>query len=110
MSKLDDNEHLPIDIDIETPKTEEEKPFTKPVRNIREHMGRTKDISEKDHRAFLLTCSCVGLLTVFVITDICTGKNLMESSILFKDFFDVVKYIITTSLGFFFATSVSKKS
>lgn len=110
MGKLDDNDHLPIDTDIETPKTEEEKPFTNPVRYIREHIGRTKDISEKDHRAFLLTCGSVGLLTSFVIIDICTGKNLMENSILFKDFFDVVKYIITTSLGFFFATTVSKKS
>lgn len=96
-------------IEIDEPKTEEEEPF--PVReNIRKvKTGRTKEIGEKDNRAFWLTCGCVAVLTVFGLIDALVERDIVKDSQMLESFFEIIKYVITTSLGFFFATTISKK-
>ena len=70
--------------------------------------GRTKEIGAKDNRAFWLTCGCVVLLAIFGFIDAITERDIMEDSQMLESFFEIMKYVITTSLGFFFATTVTK--
>lgn len=70
--------------------------------------GRTKEIGAKDNRAFWLTCGCVAALAIFGLIDVFTERDIMEDSQMLVSFFEIMKYVITTSLGFFFATTVTK--
>lgn len=93
---------------VETPEIEEEVPFEGIQGRKPKKTGRTKEISDKDNRAFFLTCGCVGILSILVAIDIFIKRDSMEDSKIVESFVEIMKYIITTSMGFFFATTVKK--
>lgn len=97
-----------LSVEIEAPETEEEVPFEARRETKPQKAGRTKEIGAKDNRAFWLTCGCVALLAVFGIIDVFVKRNIMEDSQVIENLFEIIKYVITTSLGFFFATTVTK--
>lgn len=92
-------------IEVETPETEEEVPF-----DGDQKAGRTKEIGAKDNRAFWLTCICIVILAIFSGIDALNERDIMEDSQMLESFFEIIKYVITTSLGFFFATTVKKEN
>ena len=96
-------------VEVETPETEEEVPFDAGHKTSPKHTGRTKEIGAKDNRAFWLTCVCIVLLAAFGFIDAFCERDIMEDSKMLESFFEIIKYVITTSLGFFFATTVTKK-
>lgn len=98
-----------LTVEVETPETEEEVPFDNSCKTIPTRKGRTKEIGEKDNRAFWLTCICIAILSIFCLIDVFCSRDVMEDSQTLKSFFEIIKYVITTSLGFFFATTVVKK-
>lgn len=95
-------------VSVETPETEEEVPPEGGRNTTPKKTGRTKEIGAKDNRAFWLTCGCVAALAIFGLIDVFTERDIMEDSQMLVSFFEIMKYVITTSLGFFFATTVTK--
>lgn len=95
--------------EIEAPETESEAPFTDIGKREPMKANRTKEIGAKDNRAFWLTCACVALLAIFGIIDAIDERDIMKDSQMLESFFEILKYVITTLLGFFFATTVAKK-
>lgn len=101
MLRETENNNLP------TPYTEEEQPFSESIKNITEldKNIKSKDITQKENMAFRLVTICtivvIGLLAVDYIHTCITG----ETAKINDSIFDMVKYILTTALGYFFATS-----
>lgn len=96
-------------VNFEAPKTEEEVPFDGKRKADPKQTGRTKEIGAKDNRAFWLTCVCIVLLAAFGFIDALSERDIIKDSQMLESFFEIIKYVITTSLGFFFATTVAKK-
>lgn len=96
-------------IEIETPLTEEEVPFEPQTNSDIKRKGRTREIDAKDNRAFWLTCGCLVFLCAFGFIDALTERDILDDSKMLESLFEIIKYVITTSLGFFFATTISKK-
>lgn len=94
---------------IESPRTEEEVPPGSGQRPPNTQPGRTRELGAKDNRAFWLTCGCLLVLVGFCVADFFTNEDAIESSKMLESFVDILKYVVTTSLGFFFATTVVKK-
>lgn len=74
-------------IEVETPETEEEVPFDSGRKIVPKQKGRTKEIGEKDNRAFWLTCICIAVLSVFCLIDVLCSRDIMEDSQTLKSFF-----------------------
>ena len=62
-----------------------------------------------DKRAFWIACGCIAILCIFGLTDALTERDILDDSKMLESLFEIIKYVITTSLGFFFATTISKK-
>lgn len=95
--------------EIEAPETESEVPFSDRSSIEPAKASPTTKIDAKDSRAFWLTCGCVIILTIFGLIDALLDRDIIKDSQMLESFFEIIKYIITTSLGFFFATTVSRK-
>lgn len=105
-----DEEHIVgLEHSIVTPTQEEEEAFVSRPTQEKLHGKGIRDIDPKDNRAFWLTCGCVLLLALFCVADVIATGDIIEESQMLESFVDILKYIITTSLGFFFATTVTKK-
>lgn len=92
----------------EPPRTEEEEPFSG-RESTKKIKATSKGIDAKDSRAFWLTCGCLVVLAGLAIVDACFERNIIEDSKLVESVIDIFKYVVTTSLGFFFATTISRK-
>ena len=106
---MTDKQEKTLPVDVESPETEEEVPFEGGRKVSSDYSKKTKEIGEKDNRAFWLTCACIAILAIIGIADMFLERDIMEDSQTVKSLFEIVKYVITTSLGFFFATTVAKK-
>lgn len=108
----------------DTPSTEEESPPAyKRIEAGMEGGGQRnrsrslsaslQDLDPKDNHAFILAGGCILILAVFCGFDLFlswgSGKYFEEGPVMLDDFVEIIKYVITTSLGFFFATNVPKK-
>ena len=107
------------DITPQTPTTEEEvygvvgtsrenkKPeFRRPVFR-KPDFSPPDDLGEKDLRAYDITKICIFLVCGIWIIDFLLGKKLGGSEQT-ETVLDLLKYVITASLSFFFGTSVKK--
>ena len=106
---MTDKQEKTLPVNVESPETEEEVPFEGGRKASSDYGKKTKEIGEKDNRAFWLTCACIAVLAVISGADVFMERDIMEDSQTVKSLFEIVKYVITTSLGFFFATTVAKK-
>lgn len=106
---MTDKQEKTLPVDVESPETEEEVPFEGGRKVSPGYGKKTREIGEKDNRAFWLTCVCIAILAVISGVDALMERDIMEDSQTVKSLFEIVKYVITTSLGFFFATTVAKK-
>ena len=106
---MTDKQEKTLPVDVEPPETEEEVPFEGGQKVSSDYGKKTREIGEKDNRAFWLTCACIMILATISGADVFIERDIMEDSQTVKSLFEIVKYVITTSLGFFFATTVAKK-
>lgn len=89
---------------INEPQTEEEKP----PEGISEQRskGKTSPLN-KDRHAFWLAVGCLGVYVVICCVSIRVSPQTVDSTL--NGLLDLLKYVITTALGFFFATYVYHK-
>lgn len=72
--------------------------------------NNTAPLNPKDSRAFWLAVICLGCLAILYLISLLSNKPINVTMSFEASFVDILKYVITTSLGFFFATTMSKKN
>lgn len=99
---------------VEIPTTEEERPvllkrdgFGTSIRRVvlQDKSKRAPKLDPKDRTAFWLTIICICIVLGMWVAD----KLIPQESSLTSDAFDLFKYVVTASLGFFFGTSKKDK-